>query len=261
MVNLHDLFAAATAEDQLGKSTVNVDAIIRRERRSMTRQRSVLGLSAVVIATAVALGAPSLLDRSVPAPPGSTGTTPTSASTPAPTAKLSYQQLNWLAGDVLLDHFPGMRRDTTQEGTPSDTGMIAANVFRGDTDADTVASAAVGAYFWRPDLPRPTGNPCEEMPAEVKERVNPSNQGTCTSRPQPDGTVVWLRRWTVPAAPGSPEQLAIQAYQLRPNDLFVDVRAFYTNPTEMDENAVIAAVTDHRVTALPRGTAVRIGAL
>lgn len=261
MVNLHDLFTAATAEDQLGKSTVDVDAIIRRERTSITRQRSALGLSAVVIATAAALSAPALLNGSTPQPLASTGTSPTSTTTPAPAATLSYQQLNWLAGDILLDHFPAMRRDTTQAGTPSDTGMIAANAFRGTTDADPLASAAVAAFFWRSDLPRPTGSPCEEMPAEVKTLVNPSNQGTCISRPQPDGTVVWLRRWTVPASPGSTGKLAIQAYQLRPDDLLVDVRAFYADPAEMDENAVVATVIDPRVTALPRGTAVRIGAL
>src|SRR3954470_21476426 len=91
-IDVRDLFVAATSDDQLGVSSVDIDAVIRGERRAAVRRRTVMGACAAALTVSVVLIAPSALGGSPnsPAGPGPTpAITPSNPAEPLPTPTTS----------------------------------------------------------------------------------------------------------------------------------------------------------------------------
>jgi hypothetical protein len=225
--DVRDLFAAATSDAVLGKSTVDVDAVISRERRSAGRRR-VLAVGGVVAAfVGLAIAVPIVMaDRgSDTAPP--VGTSPPSPPpTPGPLAtRLEREQF---AIQALTDHFPGAGRRAL-DYTYWD-GRVSVN------------AQLPGTLLFAEAL-RVQANP--EHPC--RGAVAPA----CAEYPQPDGSVVMVQR---DRAGGNSTIIAIH---LRTNGTHVQVGASITSDTldpPFSDEVMVAAATDPRFTAMAPGT-------
>jgi hypothetical protein len=78
-IDVRDLFVAATSDEQLGVSSVDIDAVIRGERRAAARRRTVMGVCAAALTVTAVVVAPSALGS--PSSPGGPGPAPAIAPT------------------------------------------------------------------------------------------------------------------------------------------------------------------------------------
>lgn len=183
------LFAAEPIDERLGVSTVDVDAVVRRERRTVVRQRAVLSGLAAVVVTAVAITAPSALGGlsggTGQAPPVGVGgppvTTPPASALPTSATEEPDQPssaANEAAAQVLKDHF-GLTADEPYPTQGRGASVVGHGTHRG---------VPVEVSF---TIMEGTGNvgkkaECTRESAEYRDVI-------CTDHAQPDGSVVSLR--------------------------------------------------------------------
>lgn len=227
---VRNLFARATTDEVLGASTVDIDGVIRRERRAAWQRRGA-GLVAIAAAVAaVVVLAPSLL-------PGGTGAGPAPGATPSTVSPSplpsSWQERSAIAGQALAEYFPGILIQTPDEANRWD-GRVRADGERTDGLAKIQVWAAAARYQG------PTG-------PEVNQCGGASD---CQSFPLPDGTVAWLSRI---AESGSTIN---QVVLVRHDGTEVQVGVVYSGsapPIVYPDETLLRAVTDYRFAAMPLG--------
>jgi hypothetical protein len=235
---VRELFRDVTADAVLGESTVDIDAVIGRERRAGVRRRVgvIAGAAAVVVALAVAV--PVVVGGRGPDPSPFVSAGPTVTATPAPLA--TREEREAFAVTALLEHFPGAVRRPVDYSHWDGRVNVEAEL-PGPPRAVVVFVEALRVQE-RPE------HPC-----------GPTNPPRCAEYPQPDGSMVIVQR--IP--PTGQEtlqqggQTAVVAIHMRTNGTHVQVGVVYdpgpSAPTYADEVMVRAAL-DPRFTAMAPGT-------
>jgi hypothetical protein len=258
MVNPIDLRAILpedVADAMLGPSTVDIDGVIRGERRRRHRRGLLAGLALVIAVGLVVSGLPLLkaeLDRV-----NGAGPPPVAASaTPQPRSR-TEAQAQADAAAVVAQYFP----DTVPDAYPHDFPPM--GLARGDVAASAQkyvngrVVAQVIAFAWFTDAPtlvvpgEPTaiaGNPClgpsTALDGSPQFAAEPSD--VCTSYPQPDGSVVWIRAVAV----RSSGDRATYAIWDRPDGTEIHVNVYYPPPAPdagYSESMLLHAITDPRL--------------
>jgi hypothetical protein len=242
-VDIRALFLAEANDDALGSTSVDIDAVIRRERRARQRRRWVAGTCAVALVTGGILLGPTLAGawghRAVP---------PAVTASPVPTQPATVDAGNAIALRVLLDNFTG-----ATAGPPYHPFGMLGGIGGGGKQTlhgQIVAYIIVSAMF-RPSEPD-NSNPCIPKPDPTTGMQGAPRAGqVCTSYPQPDGTVVWVH--STDQGGGS---RVVSASQFRTNGALVEVSVYYGRPaTEFPpfpDALLVHTVTDPRLIPLPR---------
>jgi len=195
---------------------VDVDAVIRRERRGRLRRRGVFGAVAVVAAGAIAVV--SLPDRheALPGPGLQPGAAPssTSAATPATIEEAAAQ-----AAAAFRTHFPTATIVSAQPAQPPPGGRQFVAVLAKDVDSAELQVSAI-----RPAASLGAANPCTLKPGQEPGRQGaPRPDDVCSSYSQPDGSIVWIRLTNQPASPGHAPHTVVTVEHIRPDGVVVSL--------------------------------------
>jgi hypothetical protein len=229
--DVRELFRDATADAALGESTVDVDAVIGRERRSAARRRIVATAGAVAAVVGLAVAVPAVVGgrERDPSPFASTG--PTAGPSGTPAALATREEREGFALQALREHFPGVVR------TPVEYSNWDGRV---NVEAKLPGPPVVVVFMEALRVMASPDHPCGtvEPPA-------------CAEHEQPDGSVVMVTRETRAG------QTTVIAIHLRTNGTHVQIGVNFLDgpsaPTYTDDVMVRAAV-DPRFTAMAPGT-------
>ena len=169
---VRELFLDATSDAVLGKSTVDVDAVIVRERRSATRRRVLAAGGALAAVIGLAAGIPAVVAGRDPGPAPSTGAGPAQTDTPSPLATRAEREA--FALRALGEHFPGAVRRPLEYSNWD--GRVS-------VEADVPGPPAVLLFVEALRVDASPEHPCG--------RPAPSS---CRSYTQADGSVVMVTR-------------------------------------------------------------------
>jgi hypothetical protein len=222
---VRELIAGAVTDGMLGPSSVDVDAVIARERRAMRARRATIGLAAAAVVSAAIVA--SLIIRA----PG--GTVSPIGPKPSVETSPSWDEREAQVETLVRESF----------GTTSTTRMAERERWDGRVRVDGtrtengVMVAEVFAEAARYQGPSGDVSQCETGPQ-------------CTKHPQPDGTVVWLMHQTEAG------HTIVIALSVRPDGSLVQVGAVYPPDTQFayPEGLLIHVATDPRLAAMPAGT-------
>jgi hypothetical protein len=228
---VRELFRDATSEAALGESTVDVDAVIARERRIAVRRRIGLTVGAVAVAAGLAVALPAVVGGSPnPSPFASSGATPSQTLPPSATRP----EREDLAFQALREHFPGaVRRPVAY--TEWD-GRIS-------VEADLPGPPPVLVFLEALRVQERPEHPC-----------GPTGPPACVEYVQPDGSTVMVQRIEDEIRLGG--VLTVVAIHLRTNGTHVQVGVSYdpdlTAP--YTDDVMVRAAVDPRFTAMTPGT-------
>jgi hypothetical protein len=222
---VRDLFSRTVTDDVLGVSTVDLDGVVRRERRVAWQRRGAGAAVLAVVAMVAVLIGPSLFSGRTRNGPGP------AATPPAPTLPASWHDRAVLAGVALTEYFPGVVPAPPDESFRWD-GRVRADA---GTWNQNVAVWAAAARYQGPT--GPDVNQCGGV-------------SDCRSFPQADGTVAWLMRMEENGA------VVHQVILVRHDGTEVQVGVVYLGDmvnSPSPEETLLRAVNDYRFAAMPPG--------
>jgi len=221
---VRELFDRTVTDEVLGVSTVDVDAVVRRERRVAWQRRGLGATALAVVAALAVLAGPAVLA-------GLTDRNELPSVPPAPTLPASWHDRAVLAGVALTEYFPGVVPAPPDESFRWD-GRVRADA--GTWNQNLAVWAAASRYQG------PTGPDVNQC----------GGVADCQSFPQPDGTVAWLMRM---------EENGVVAHQVtlvRHDGTEVQVGVVYLGDlvnTPAPVDTLLRAVNDYRFAAMPPG--------
>jgi len=221
------LFHDATAESVLGAPTVDIDAVIGRERRRATRRRIIAAGGAVAAVIAITAAVSTVVSHGpATGDPPATAPAPTPA-TPAPRA--TRPEREDFALRALAEHFPGAVRQPVEYAHWD--GRV-------NVEAQVPGPPAATVFVEALRVDASPEHPCYG--------VRPP---TCVELSQPDGSVVTVSHLSEPGSSG------VIAIHLRTNGTHVQVGAVAAGSTApYSDEVMVRAATDPRFTAMAPGT-------
>lgn len=224
---VRELFVDATSDGVLGTSTVDVDAVIVRERRAAARRRLIAAGGAVAAVIGLAVGIPAVVAGRDPSVVPSTGASP--VDTPSPLA--TRPEREDFAFSTLLEHFPGATRRASEYSNWDGRVMV---------EAELPGPPAVLLFVEALRVDADPEHPCGR----------PATAG-CVEYPQPDGSVVMV------VHDAEEGRVGVIAIHLRTNGTHVQLGVTWESgavaPSYSDE-AMVRAAVDPRFTAMTPGT-------
>jgi hypothetical protein len=158
-MNLTESMTAAAQGAPLGESTVDIDAILRREHRAAVARRAGIGGAVLAAAIAAALAVPALN-----AAPNARGDSPPAATSSTPATHSAAGTIHLTAAEVFA-------------------------VYRGRATDSTFVIVFIGL------TPAPISNPCvASLGGSTSRYFVPAPEDTCTEVTR-QGRAIWIRRW------------------------------------------------------------------